>query len=121
MEKMKMTKMEKYARLLAMPAVANDEISKKFIEREMELLAKKNSADRKPTAVQEANMGIKETILDLLADVGKPMTISEMQKASAELAELANQRISALVRQLMQEGKVVREEVKRKAYFKLAE
>jgi hypothetical protein len=121
MEKMKMTKMEKYARLLAMPAVANDKISAEFIQHEMELLAKKNSADRKPTAVQEANNGIKETILDLLADKGKSMTISEMQKASPELAELTNQRISALVRQLVQEGKVVREEIKRKAYFKLAE
>lgn len=117
----KMTKMENFARLLAMPTVANDAISKEFIEHEMELLAKKNSADRKPTAVQEANNGIKETILDLLADNGKPMTISEMQKASAELGALANQRISALVRQLMLEGKVEREEIKRKAYFKLAE
>lgn len=117
----KMTKMEKYARLLAMPAVANDKISAEFIQHEMELLAKKNSSDRKPTAVQEANIGIKETIIDLLADNGKPMTISEMQKASPELAELANQKISSLIRQLMQEGKVEREEIKRKAYFKLAE
>ena len=121
MEKKKMTKMEKYARLLAMPAVANDEISADFIKHEMELLAKKNSSDRKPTAVQEANNGIKETIIELLADRGEPMTISEMQKASPELAELTNQRISALVRQLILEGKIVREEIKRKAYFKLAE
>ena len=117
----KMTKMEKYARLLTMTEVVNDEISAEFVKHEMELLAKKNSSDRKPTAVQEANNGIKETILDLLADRGEPMTISEMQKASAELAELTNQRISALVRQLMTDGKVVREEIKRKAYFKIAE
>jgi DNA-binding transcriptional regulator GbsR (MarR family) len=33
------------------------------------------------------------------------------------LADLTNQRVSALVRQLKDEGLVTREEVKRKAYF----
>jgi hypothetical protein len=117
----KMTKMDKFARLLAIPAVANDKISAEFIQHEMELLAKKNSADRTNDKEQKVKNDIKETILDLLADVGEPMTISEMQKASAELGKLANQRITALVRQLMRDGKVVREEIKRKAYFKLAE
>jgi hypothetical protein len=117
----KMTKMDKFARLLAMPAVANDKISADFIKHEMELLAKKNSADRTNDKEQKVKNDIKETVLDLLADVGEPMTISEMQKASAELGKLANQRVSALVRQLMKEGKVEREEIKRKAYFKLAE
>lgn len=118
----KMTKMDKFARLLAMPAVANDKISAEFIQHEMELLAKKNSSDRKSNdEEQKIKNDIKETILDLLADIGEPMTITEMQKASAELAKLTNQRVSALMRQLMQEGKVEREEIKRKAYFKLAE
>ena len=46
------------------------------------------------------------------------MTISEMQKVNAELGEMSNQRISALVRQLINDGKVERIEDKRKAYFK---
>ena len=46
------------------------------------------------------------------------MTISEMQKVNAELGEMSNQRISALIRQLMNDEKVVRIEDKRKAYFK---
>lgn len=90
----------------------------KVMEHELELLAKKNASDKKPTAVQIANEGIKSVILETLAENGKMMTISEMQKINAELGELSNQRISALVRQLINDGKVERIEDKRKAYFK---
>ena len=38
-------------------------------------------------------------------------------KGVVELADLSNQRVSALVRQLKEDGLVLREEEKRKAYF----
>lgn len=114
----KVTKRERFEQLLEI-VKGNTELEN-FINHELELLAKKNSADKKPTAVQVANEGIKSVILDTLADNGGKMTISEMQKANAELGELSNQRISALVRQLMNDEKVVRVEEKRKAYFKIA-
>jgi DNA-binding transcriptional regulator GbsR (MarR family) len=38
-------------------------------------------------------------------------------KAVSELDGLTNQRVSALVRQLKEDGLVTREEIKRKAYF----
>ena len=88
------------------------------MEHELELLAKKNSADRKPTKAQEENNGIKGVILETLIVNGDKMTITEMQKANAELGELSNQRISALLKQLKEDGKVERIEEKRKAYFK---
>ena len=116
----KMTKRDYYNALLNIAEVkANPELVK-FIDHELELLAKKNSAEKKPTAVQIANEGIKSVILETLAENGKMMTISEMQKVNAELGEMSNQRISALVRQLMNDEKVVRVEEKRKAYFKIA-
>ena len=116
----KMTKRDYYNALLNIAEVkANPELVK-FIDHELELLAKKNSSEKKPTAVQVANEGIKSVILETLAENGKMMTISEMQKVNAELGEMSNQRISALVRQLMNDEKVVRVEEKRKAYFKIA-
>ena len=114
----KMTKRDYYNTLLALDEVKSNPTLVDFINHELELLAKKNSAEKKPTAVQVANEGIKEVILETLADSGKMMTISEMQKANEELAELSNQRISALVRQMLADGKVERIEDKRKAYFK---
>ena len=77
-----------------------------FIDHEIELLDKKAS-NKKATKTQEANVGIKSTILAVL-EGGKSMTVTEMQGASAELGELSNQKVSALVRQLVEVGKVVK-------------
>ena len=115
----KITKATRFNQLLSIDAVKSNPDLVAFIEHELELLAKKNASDKKPTATQIANNGIKETILDTLAD-NKVMTITEMQKANVDLADLSNQKISALVRQLIAEGLVKKEEIKRKAYFSLA-
>ena len=79
---------------------------------------KKNSAEKKPTATQIANEGIKNLILEVIGN--SSLTITEMQKINSELAELSNQKISALLKQMVENGSVVREEIKRKAYFKKA-
>lgn len=113
----KLTKRDHFTALLALAEVQNDQTLVDFINHELDLLAKKNSAERKPTAVQVANEGIKTAILSALSET--PVTISELQKSAPELAELTNQRISALVRQLVNDGSVVRSEDKRKAYFAL--
>lgn len=81
---------------------------------------KKATAERKPTATQTENANFKASILAVLAD-GNQYTISDLMKAVPELAELSNQRVSAIVRQLTLTGEVQRIEDKRKAYFKLAE
>ena len=81
---------------------------------------KKASAERKPTPTQTENAGYKASILAVLAD-GNQYTISDLMKAVPELADLSNQRVSAIVRQLTLTGEVQRIEDKRKAYFKLAE
>ena len=119
MSEKKLTKREKFEMLLKVEGVKGNKMLVEFVEHELELLAKKNSAEKKPTAVQVANEGIKSVIVQTLADNGGKMTISEMQKANAELGELSNQRISALIRQLIADEKVERVEEKRKAYFKL--
>ena len=115
----KFTKREKFEMLAKIEAVAKNPLLAEFIEHELELLAKKNSADRKPTASQLANEGIKNEILEGLENEPNRMfTISEMLKAFPCCAELTNQRVSALVRQLVADGKVERVEEKRKAYFR---
>ena len=79
---------------------------------------KKNSAERKPTATQTENVGYKETIINGMVE-GTKYTIGDIMKFDG-LGDLTNQRVSALVRQLKDEGTIVREEIKRKAYFSLA-
>lgn len=82
-------------------------------------IEKKNSADRKPTATQTANENTKAEILAALAD-GTPRTVTELMAVVPTLNGASNQKASALVRQLVEDGTLKRELVKRKAYFSLA-
>ena len=82
-------------------------------------LVKRNSADRKPTKTQVANEGIKADILAFLAD-GEKHTVTEIMGGVASLADASNQKAATLVTSLVKSGLVVREEIKRKAYFSLA-
>lgn len=115
MSNKKMTKRDYFTAILNKYDLTADE--KSFIEHELELLAKKNSSEKKPTAQQVANEGLKEVILNVLTENGGLMTITDIQKSAEELAELSNQRISALVRQMVGIS-VERVEEKRKAFFK---
>ncbi len=105
---------------VAMNAVVDNKEVYEKLEALKESISKKNSAERKPTATQKANENYKEAILAFM-EVGKKYTISELMKSVVEIADLSNQRVSALVRQLKEAGLVERTEEKRKAYFSKVE
>ena len=81
---------------------------------------KRNSGDKKPTAKQNENAVLKEKIHSLLIGCAEAKTISEIMKLDDELSAMSNQKVATLVRQMVDEGKVERLEIKRKAYFKVA-
>lgn len=93
----------------------SDEAVKEKLEALKAQLAKKSHGERKPTATQKENVGFKESILEGIGD-GK-YTITDLVKSIPAIGELSNQRVSALVRQMVADGLLVREEIKRKAYF----
>ena len=113
----KITKIEMFAQIKS-HLTNQEEID--FINHEIELLENKKSSVRKPTANQVANESFMNTIVEVLTENGKPMTIGEIQESNDSLALLTNQRISALLTQLKNNGVVVRTEEKRKAYFSMA-
>ena len=116
----KLTKAQKFAIIADLPAVKADPMLTEFIAHEMELLTRKNSSDKKPTAQQEANAVIKQNVLTVLAD-GEKRTVSDLLKMVPDLPDtMTNQRMSALVRQMKDEGLLVRTEDKRKAFFSIA-
>ena len=90
-----------------------------YLENELALLDKKAS-NKKATKTQEENVGIKATILEVLATIGRG-TVTDIQNGNAELSALSNQKVSALVRQLVESGKVVKTVEKKKSIFSLAE
>ena len=119
----KLTKREKFEMLKGIADVKANPILAEFIDHELELLARKNASggEKKMTAVQVANEGLKAEILECMGEHPNQLfTISEMLKSFPCCAELTNQKVSALVRQLVADGKVVKVEEKRKSFFKLA-
>ena len=89
-----------------------------------EKLAEKRStpskADKEKSAEHKAIAD--EIILVLSTDenVTNGMTVSEMQKASDKLAGYSNQKISAILRKMIDSGAVVKTVDKKKSYFSIA-
>lgn len=93
-----------------------------FIERQIELINNKAAkASSKPTKTQIENLEIKGKIINALTRIGKYVTISEMQEAAPELAEYSNQKLSALMRQMVEAGTVAKCVEKKKSYFTIAQ
>ena len=86
----------------------------------VDALDRKANAERKPTAKQIENEGLKEELVAFLtANVGKGFTVTELIKSVDVLAEASNQKVSALLRQLKLDGKVESYTEKRKSYFRI--
>ena len=112
----KITKREVINTMLKEEVVLNNAVYKAYLENELALLDKK-AQNKKATKTQEENVAIKEEILDVLSTEGA--TVTEIQAKSEVLGGLSNQRVSALLRQLVEAGKVNKVVDKKKSYFSL--
>ncbi len=90
-----------------------------FLSHEIELLNKKSSSGKK-TKNQKENEEIKKLILVALELFGKPVTVTTMIKENSEMNKLSPQKLSALLKQLVESEEVVRTVEKRVPYFSLA-
>lgn len=121
MEK-KITKKEMFAQVIAMAqgkevSISADEIVA-FAEHEIELLNKKaGTKSKKETANDAENARLMEVIVETLTGSEKAMTVSELMTANAELGELSNQKVSALMKKLVDGGRVQKSTDKRKSVF----
>lgn len=85
---------------------------------------KRNTKSDKPSAKevakQNADAELAENVIKVLESATEPMTVTQIKDASEDFAEVKVQKLSAIVRKLMIDGTIVRNEVKRKAVFSLA-
>ena len=117
----KMTKRDYFNALRTLASASDHPELVEFIDHELALLAKKNSArSTKPTKTQVANAGYMDDILASM-ETGKAYTVSEIAELVPSLKGFSVNKVSALVRGLKLDGRVVRWEVKGKAYFTKAE
>ena len=123
MENKKMTKKETINLLIDVlmgnKEVEDMQIFVDFLTHERELLEKKSSNSGQ-TKTQKENEVIKDKIVETLKGLDRPVMITELQEANAELANFSNQKISALLTQLVNSKVVNRVVDKKKAYFTLA-
>ena len=110
----KMTNVKALAYVLA-NADLPPEVAEKLTKMK-EQFEKKNSAEKKPTAQQVANMAIQTAILEGM-ESGRLYTITELIKEIPSCNDLTNQRVSAIVRGMLGIS-IERVEEKRKAYFR---
>lgn len=121
MENKKMTKKETI-NLLIDVLMGNKEVEDvqmfiDFLTHERELLERKSSNSGQ-TKTQKENEILKEKIVETLKELNKFSTITEIQESNTELADLSNQKISALLKQLVDTNVIEKVIEKKKAYFK---
>lgn len=99
---------------------SKDEIVAKLTEM-IEALDKKGTGEKALTENQKANIGFKEDILEYLKAFGEKTATEILHNVVTFPKDMTNQRVSALLRQLILEGKVEKEMRKGKAYFSVVE
>ena len=112
-----MTKKENFVAINAILNEMGHTEFDEFIAHEVELLSRKRSTSSKPTKRQVENEGLKGQIASILSDEGHTVTaiLGELG-----IKGLPNQRVSALLRQMVTSGTARKEMVKGKAMFYIA-
>lgn len=124
MEKVrKVTKRERFEmikEIVLNACVENEAEMIEFIDNEINLLNKKRASGAK-TATQKENEVLVERLYEVLAEIGRPVTVSELQKENDEFGAMSNQKVSALMKKLTDAKRVDKTVDKKKSYFSIAE
>ena len=119
----KLTKKEMFAMMYEVikgVEVENKNEMLDFIDHEVELLNRKHSSNGE-SKTQKENKILMEQLREALAQMPRPVTISEFQNLSThEVATLSNQKLSALLKKMIDSGEVVKTIEKKKSYFSIA-
>lgn len=125
MEK-KLTKKDYFEMIKGVCADRTDIVD--FCNHEIELLSRKNSKSG-ATKTQKENEIVANMLVEELAKVGKPITITDLMNTSDTIKNytlengnnLTNQKISAIFKQLKESNRIVKVTDKKKSYFSIGE
>ena len=118
MADVKMTRVEMFNAIKAIPQVAENQEMVDFIDKQIAQLAKRKSAESK---TQKENKALMEVVVDAMTMLDKPATATQIMKSDAYLSELSLPKVSALLKKLIEEGRVERTIEKKIALFSLKE
>lgn len=117
MEK-KMTIVEKFAQVKAILEKNGETEMAEFIQERIDIQNKK-AENKKPTKAQRENEVLKEKVLEVLRGAEVGMTATEVLNKDVETF-VNVQKVTALLKALVDGGKVVKTVDKKKAYFTVA-
>jgi len=102
---------------IAINTLADEETKEKLeaLKRQLE----KRSTSKTPTKTQKENEVIMEHIVSALSEFDSPVTVTDLLAHGIEGYELTNQKASALLKKLVDAGKVEKIIEKKKAMFSL--
>lgn len=118
MADVKMTRVEMFNAIKAIPQVADNQEMVDFIDKQIAQLAKRKSAESK---TQKENKALMEVVVDAMEVLNKPATATQIMKSDASLSELSLPKVSALLKKLIEDGRVERTIEKKIALFSLKE
>ena len=118
MADVKMTRVEMFNAIKAVPQVAENQEMVDFIDKQIAQLAKRKSAESK---TQKENKALMEVVVDAMTVLDKPATATQIMKSDAYLSELSLPKVSALLKKLIEDGRVERTIEKKIALFSLVE
>ena len=120
MAEKRITKKEKFEmvkELVLASEVDNKDLLVEFIDKEVENLTKKVGAK---TKTQKENEVLVEKVYDELARLGKAVTVTELLKEVEIEGVATNQKASALLKKLVDAGRVKKVIEKKVSYFEVA-
>lgn len=117
MADVKMTKAQMFEAIKAIPEVAKNEEMVEFIDKQIAQLAKRKTTE---TKTQKENVILMDKVLVAMESIGHKATATEIMKSDEELATYSLPKISAMLKKLIECGKVERTIEKKIAYFEVA-
>ena len=112
----KMTIAEQFTALLEKYPFTDEE--RAFIEGRIEKATRKTDGEKKPTAKQLANIAVADKVYEFMANTpDTAYTVSELLKVVPEFEGVSASYANAIVKKLKDAGRVVRNEIKGRAYF----
>ena len=117
MADVKMTKAQMFEAIKAIPEVAKNEEMVEFIDKQIAQLAKRKTTE---TKTQKENVILMDKVLVAMESLGRKATATEIMKSDEELATYSLPKISAMLKKLIECGKVERTIEKKIAYFEVA-
>jgi hypothetical protein len=115
----KMTIAEQLLSIADNPKYNLSDEDKAFLVERADKASRKSNGEKKPTAKQLANITVADKVYEFMADTPDTQyTVSELLKVVPEFDGCSASYANAIIKKLKDGGRVVRTEIKGRAYFK---